>query len=191
MWTHARDSHLTPSPQQPNDPEALAASERLGLSDGDRALFDHVGSRIRAAESVSRRQRLEWAQTAIEQAYSVDEGVEVLESLLADDEVGGEARRRLIPIYERQGNWADLVDLYGDCIARYPTSESRLAWQVRRAQLLETELGDAAAALRALLSDYIKDDFPSALVLDLRRLADASDGWPVVVDTFCPASSSR
>lgn len=86
-----------------------------------------------------------------------------------------QAAKKLEAHYIQRGAWRDLARFYKDAVARAATKQDRAAWAEKLAELLESELDDAAGAAQAWADVVFATGDSRAVSEQVRLLAQAKD----------------
>ena len=140
----------------------------------------------RRAEIAADEKRADAAQLAAEAAaVAVSDGdtagaAACYERVVALEPQHGVAQAYLESSYRERGDWPALVALLRARAARLAAGDERGELLVQVATVEELELGNAGAAVGALLDAFESDGRFAAHGDDLKRLAALQDGWPIL-----------
>ncbi len=149
--------------ERPDDPEALAALDRLYEKTGRfRDLVEVLGRRREVSDDPELRRTLlvRTAQTLWRKLESVPEAIDAFQSLLTEFGLDGETLRSLEALYQSAERWDDLAETYERHIDAASSDAERLELLAKLGELKRDHLSDVPGAL---------DVFRRALAIDTRH----------------------
>ena len=187
-----------------DSPEILAALDRLYSRLGDSRNLADVLERRAAVEADAaaqaelsfriaclqlkefgeKKKALATLRVALERSPEHGASREVLEGMLADDDLWEEAFEALEWVYRALGRSEDLAKLYERRVGRAEGSRDRNRSRLDLARVLDEQAHDAARAQR-VVEEAIKEDAsdPDALA-ELERLAGVTGQWKEAADAL-------
>jgi tetratricopeptide (TPR) repeat protein len=104
-------------------------------------------------------------------------GIAMLEGMLDDVAVQGQAATLLEPVYAGRGDWKSLIKIGEIRLLQVEDPAERLAWTKRIARLYEEQLEDFDSALRWYGKVFVEAPTERLATEPLLRLADKLDRW--------------
>lgn len=152
---------------------------RIGITDAadEQATLLHRLATLQIGPLGEKAQGLVTLRTALEKAPDHSASLASLEALLTEDDLFEEVFETLEFVYRTLGRNAELGALYGRRVDRVKDPRDRTRARLELAKVLETDVGDAAAALRAAGEALVGDALDVDALAELERLAERTGSW--------------
>ena len=126
--------------------------------------------------------RMKLGRVLADEMESLDEALEQYNAILTDHADHTRAMGAMARIYERQGRWDELIEIYQRRLALVETVAERIEILHGTARIAEVQAGDKERALGTYLEAYELDPKHEPTLAELHRLYAEGERWEDLAD---------